>query len=109
MAHADTRWCAVTSLTGHGLLAVRTEKPFSFNCSHFTPAQLTATRHNYELKPLSDTVVNIDYRHAGIGSNSCGPVLKECWRLNEKQFDFSVRLMPAFIADIDPYKEIGKI
>ena len=109
MAHADTRWCAVTSLTGHGLLAVRTEKPFSFNCSHFTPAQLTATRHNYELKPLSDTVVNIDYRHAGIGSNSCGPVLKECWRLSEKQFNFSVRLMPTFIADVDPYKEIGKI
>ena len=109
MAHADTRWCAVTSLTGHGLLAVRTEKPFSFNCSHFTPAQLTATRHNYELKPLNDTVVNIDYRHAGIGSNSCGPVLKECWRLSEKEFNFSVRLMPTFIADIDPYKEIGKI
>ena len=109
MAHADTRWCAVTSLTGHGLLAVRTEQPFSFNCSHFTPAQLTATRHNYELKPLRDTVVNIDYRHAGIGSNSCGPVLKECWRLGEKQFNFSVRLMPTFIADIDPYKEIGKI
>ena len=109
MAHADTRWCAVTSLTGHGLLALRTEKPFSFNCSHFTPAQLTATRHNYELKPLRDTVVNIDYRHAGIGSNSCGPVLKQCWRLDEKQFDFSFRLLPAFIADIDPYKEAGKI
>ena len=105
MAHADTRWCAVTSLTGHGLLALRTEKPFSFNCSHFTPAQLTATRHNYELTPLRDTVVNIDYRHAGIGSNSCGPVLKQCWRLDEKQFDFSFRLLPAFIADIDPYKE----
>ncbi len=109
MAHADTRWCAVTSLTGHGLLALRTNQPFSFNCSHFTPAQLTATRHNYELKPLRDTVVNIDYRHAGIGSNSCGPALKQCWRLDEKQFNFSFRLLPAFIADIDPYLEAGKI
>ena len=109
MAHADTRWCAVTSLTGHGLLALRTNQPFSFNCSHFTPAQLTATRHNYELKPLRDTVVNIDYRHAGIGSNSCGPVLKQCWRLDEKQFSFSFRLLPTFIADIDPYREVGKI
>ncbi len=109
MAHANTRWCAVTSLTGHGLLAVQTEKPFSFNCSHFSPAQLTATRHNYELKPQRDTIVNIDYRHAGIGSNSCGPVLKDCWKLNEKQFSFSFRLLPMFIADTDPYNEIGKI
>jgi beta-galactosidase len=110
MAHADTRWMFVSQLYGHGLGAVRCgEMPFSFNCAHYSPMQLTKTAHDYELQPLPETLVNIDYRHAGIGSNSCGPVLKDCWKLNEKQFSFSFRLLPMFIADTDPYQEIGKI
>ena len=105
MAHTDTDWMAVSNLSGHGLYALSTNAPFSFNCSHFTPMMLTETAHDYELKPLKETVVNIDYRHAGIGSNSCGPVLHERWRLDEKEFDFSFRLLPAFINDIDPFEE----
>ena len=108
MAHADTRWCEVTSLTGHGLLALRTEAPFSFNCSHFTPAQLTFTRHDYELKPLRETVVNIDYRHAGIGSNSCGPTLRKDFRLDAREYNLSFRLLPTLSADTDAYGEMEK-
>ena len=108
MAHADTKWMFVSNLEGHGLVALMTDKDFSFNCSHYTPKQLTKTAHDFELVPLAQTVVNIDYRQTGIGSNSCGPVLLEKYGLVEKEFKFSFRLLPAFVNDICPYCETMK-
>ena len=104
-AHADTRWMMVSSVAGQGLLAVTTGKDFSFNCAHFTPAQLTDTAHDYELVPMKETCVNLDMIQSGIGSNSCGPGLYPHWQLSEKEFDFSVRLMPVFAHAVDPFEE----
>lgn len=106
MAHADTMWCEVSSLTGHGLLFLRTNQPFSFNCSHFTPKQISDTPHDYELKPLDETIVNIDFRQAGIGSNSCGPALRHEYRLADGHYTVSFRMVPVMVDDIDPYKEL---
>jgi len=61
---------------------------------------LTKTAHDYELVPLKETVVNLDYRQNGIGSNSCGPKLHERWQLSETKFNFSVKIVPAFVNDI---------
>jgi len=108
-AHTDTEWCAVTTLTGHGLLATAEGKTMSFNCSHFTPAQLTETRHDYELVPMKKTCVNIDYRHAGIGSNSCGPSLAPEYRFSETEFKFSFKLVPMNINDTDPFAEADRV
>ena len=108
MAHADTKWMLVSNLEGHGLIALRTEQDFSFNCAHYSAHQLTNTAHDYELVPLADTVVNLDYRHSGIGSNSCGPELPEQFRLSEKSFRFHIRLLPAFVNDVCPFDEAGK-
>ena len=83
-------------------------KSFSFNCSHFTAEQLTETRHDSELIPRKETVVHVDYAHAGIGSNSCGPALHERWQLNEPTIDFSFRLLPARVNDLDPFEEMGR-
>ena len=108
MAHTDTRWFEVANNAGFGLMATNTAESgsFSFNCSHFTAEMLTKTAHDFELEPLADTVVYLDYRHAGIGSNSCGPQLAELWRLSEKEFSFSVRLIPVQINDVDPFEKI---
>jgi beta-galactosidase len=108
MAHADTRWMEVANAAGHGLLVTNTAQSntFSFNCAHFTAEQLTKTPHDYELVPLDDTVVNIDYRHTGIGSNSCGPVLEKPWRFEEKDFRFAFRILPVLINDVDPFDRI---
>ncbi len=105
MAHADTRWMLVSSVAGQGLLAVTTGKDFSFNCSHFTPKQLTETAHDYELVAMKETCVNLDMIQSGIGSNSCGPGLYPHWQLSEKEFDFSIRLMPVFAHAVDPFEE----
>ncbi len=108
MAHADTKWMQVASLTGHGFTVARTENDFSFNCSHYTPLMLTFTGHNYELKPLKETVVNIDYRHAGIGSASCGPELDNRFKLSDENMVLKFRLIPCNVNNIDPFEEIKR-
>ncbi len=106
MAHGETRFAAVTDLYGHGLLAVCTGQPFSFNATHFSSRQLGETAHDFELSPLAETVVNLDWRQNGVGSNSCGPELAAPWRLDARTIDFSVRIKPVRIDDCDPFREI---
>lgn len=108
MAHTDTRWAFVSNLSAHGLLFCKTGEDFSFNCAHFSPMQLTETRHDYELISMKDTVINLDARQNGIGSNSCGPTLHPDYQFNASEFSFSVRIMPAFVNNVDPFEEICK-
>jgi len=110
MAHIESRWMEVANMAGQGLLALNTDATptFSFNCSHFTAQQLTETAHDFELSPLAETVVNLDYRHSGIGSNSCGPALDSHLRINETSFKFAVRLLPVLKNDVCPFEKAVK-
>ena len=103
-SHWGCRWADVHTVAGHGFLFTSCE-PFSFNASHFSPEQLTETRHHYELKREPETTVMLDMRMDGIGSNSCGPELAEKYRLNETEFSSSVTIKPVFAAEINPYRE----
>lgn len=98
MAHGDTRWLEVCDDTGFGLRVIAAEETesFSFNCCHYTPMQLTEVMHDFELMEREKTVINIDYRQCGIGSNSCGPVLAPEYALTERNYKFSFRLLPLF-------------
>lgn len=69
-------------------------EPFSFNVSHFTQEELTAKCHNYELENCGSTVLCLDYRQNGIGSASCGPVLRREYALNEETIDFEIKIIP---------------
>ena len=94
MAHTETHWVRVTDAAGHGLAVTPAGEmsDLSFNCSHFSPAQLTGTAHDYDLIPQSVTYVNVDYKQAGIGSNSCGPRLREEYRLPSGHYVFDIRV-----------------
>lgn len=75
-------------------LAAAGETTFSFNASVYTQEELTAKAHNYELVPSPYTVLCLDYRQNGIGSNSCGPELMKQYRLEEPAFAFELTLTP---------------
>ena len=70
-------------------LTVTADKAFAFNASEYTQEELTAKLHNYELEKSPFTVVCVDYKQSGIGSNSCGPGLLSKYRLEEEQIEFS--------------------
>ena len=91
-AHGDCDYvvleCDQLRLTAFG------SEQFSFNASHFTQEELTRKPHNYELEESGSTVLCLDYRHNGIGSNSCGPVLFEQYRLQEECICFNIGIYP---------------
>lgn len=66
----------------------------SFNASPYTQEELTDKRHNYELVRSPYTVLCLDYKMSGCGSNSCGPELLKTYRLDEEDFTFSFSLQP---------------
>lgn len=73
---------------GKSLLAYKEKGAFSFNASVYTQEELAEKKHNYELVESDSTVLCVDYKMSGVGSNSCGPELLEQYRLDENEFDF---------------------
>ena len=84
----------VTVGDGRVLLTVAGAESFAFNASVYTQEELSGKAHNYELEESPYTVLCVDYRQSGIGSNSCGPALLEKYQFNEEKFCFQVRLIP---------------
>lgn len=67
---------------------------FSFNASIYSQEELATKAHNYELVPSGSTILNLDYKQNGIGSNSCGPRLPKKYRFDEQRFTFRINLLP---------------
>ena len=61
------------------------EKNISFNASEYTQEELWTKRHNFELEKSDFTVLCVDYKMAGVGSNSCGPALAQKYRIQLPQ------------------------
>lgn len=91
-SHAD---CDYVSIAGsRAVLTAAGAETFSFNASVYTQEELTEKAHNYELCQSPYTVLCLDYRQDGIGSNSCGPELLKEYRLDEEAFTFTFTLIP---------------
>ena len=95
-SHYGCRYMTVTD----GETEVRFTAPeeFSFNASQYTQEELSSKRHNFELEKCGSSVICVDYKMAGVGSNSCGPALAEKYRLPlpelsaEFRIDFSTQI-----------------
>ncbi|MDO4429784.1 MAG: glycoside hydrolase family 2 TIM barrel-domain containing protein [Lonepinella koalarum] len=68
------------------------DQPFSFNLSPYSQGELERAKHNYELQESNSTFLILDYKISGIGSNSCGPWLKEQYRLAENRWAWRLKL-----------------
>lgn len=96
--HYGTTYLRVGNGYGAGLQVIPGfEAAFEFNASRYTQEQLTEARHNYELVPTNNIVLCLDYKNSGIGSSSCGPDLLPKYRLEEKEFDWSIRMLPEYV------------
>lgn len=91
-SHYDCAYVSVES-PNSGIVAV-SENNFSFNTSVYTQEELTNKKHNFELQESGYTVLCLDYAQNGIGSNSCGPELLEKYRLDQKKFEFKIKMIP---------------
>lgn len=91
-SHMGCRYVTLTD--GACSLTAASETPFSCNVSEYTQEELTEKKHAYELEKCGDTVLCIDYKMSGVGSNSCGPELLPQYRLEEERFTFDFTLLP---------------
>ncbi len=86
-SHWDTSF---VEMAGEDLkLSVASLVPFSFNASYYTQEEITEKNHNYELKKSGHTILCIDYKQDGIGSNSCGPGPEKQYIFGENEFTFA--------------------
>lgn len=68
-------------------------KGFMFNTSEYTQEELMNKKHNFEIEKCGSTVLCLDYKQAGIGSNSCGPHLPDSEKLeNEFKWKITIKL-----------------
>ena len=67
-------------------------KGFEFSALHYTPEELTDTKHLCELKERDSSVVIINYKQNGIGSNSCGPRMPEMYKFKDRRFTFEFEI-----------------
>ena len=67
-----------------------TDGQFECNVSEYSTAALNAAEHTDELVKNGLTNVRVDYRVSGIGSHSCGPALREEYRVNEEHIHFEI-------------------
>ena len=90
-SHCGCRYVSV--FDGDLTFVAQAEESFSFNASRYTQEELSLKAHSYEIEPCGDTVLCLDGRMSGVGSNSCGPELLEKYQLNEESFSFNITLL----------------
>lgn len=66
----QVRWLALAGDKDALLIASR--QPVGMNVHNYTMEALRKARHSCELVKSEDLTVNLDARHSGLGSNSCG-------------------------------------
>jgi beta-galactosidase len=91
----DVRWVELADTNGIGCRISAVENPFSFSALHFTAADLTAARHNFELKPRLEVILSLDAKQCGLGNSSCGPGVLERYAVPPGKYNLSVRFSPA--------------
>ena len=92
--HSQVKYLNVGGEKGPGLQVIPGNEEFSFNVSNYSQEAMLSVQHNYDLIPSTSTIVCLDYKHAGIGSHSCGPIIQKKYQLNEEHFNFSVKMLP---------------
>ena len=86
-------WAEISCACGMKL-RVQSDMTFSFSVLPVTQEEMTHTKHADEVKECGSTVLCIDYKQNGIGSNSCGPKLDPRYALDEKNFTFTFSISP---------------
>ncbi|MGL6173470.1 MAG: glycoside hydrolase family 2 TIM barrel-domain containing protein, partial [Cellulosilyticaceae bacterium] len=97
--HTHVKWAVIHDQSGKGLI-FKGDPEFNFSALHFTSEDLAETPLAHLLHPRKETILHIDYRQTGIGSNSCGPKLNNQYAFNEKEFTFKFSFKPIWTESI---------
>ncbi|MBN2028820.1 DUF4981 domain-containing protein [bacterium] len=96
----DVRWFTITNHSGYGML-VSAPDLMNFSALHYTPLDLDAANHPYELTKRKETVLTIDQAVGGLGNGSCGPGPLDQYlvKTTEATFQYSIRPYADILGD----------
>lgn len=103
--HTQTRWCAVSN-GRYGLLISASER-FGFSASNYSIAQLDKAQHDVDLIAEDAIYLNIDAKHRGLGTASCGPDTLEKYLVRSRRFKWSWSIS-AFDSKLDDPADIAR-
>ncbi len=63
----------------------------NFSLHRFTPEAAWKAKHPHEIKLLENLCLNLDWKHTGMGSGSCGGPLPDRYKLMAEPFSFGMR------------------
>lgn len=86
-------------------LLVTCNDPVGLNIHNYTPESLEEAKHPGEIREAEDVIIHMDYRHSGLGSNSCGQEQEEAFKVKRQDFTicFTMRCIDA-AADVEQAK-----
>ena len=94
----EVRWMSLTNTEGRGLLFVAPDQ-MAASAVHFRPEdnytdRNNRSKHTYQFKTCSTTVVSLDAATRGLGNASCGPDVMEKYELRAANTAFRFFIMP---------------
>jgi beta-galactosidase len=103
--HTQTRWCAVSN--GRQGLLISAPEPFGFSASNYSVAQLDEAQHDVDLIVEDAIHLNIDAKHRGLGTASCGPDTLDKYLVRSRRFKWSWSLA-AFDRNVDDPADLAR-
>lgn len=87
---ANVRWLTMLDDNGSGL-RIEGDPLIDISVQPWPAEAIAAARHPVDLKPGDTAWINLDHRHNGLGSASCGPGVLPQYQLYARTVVFSVR------------------
>lgn len=89
----EVRWVCFCDKIGRGIY-IYGEDLFNFSAHFYTPEDFEMAKHTHELIPRDFIILNVDYKHHGLGNGSCGPGPLPQYQLKLENFDFNISFKP---------------
>ena len=103
----EVRWMSLTNADGQGLLFVAPDQ-MAASAVHFRAEDNYTNRdnrskHTYQFKTCTPTVVSLDAATRGLGNASCGPDVREIYELHAQNTPFRFFIIP-LTSQLSPIK-----
>lgn len=90
--HEDVRWAKVTSVKGLGVNVQKSDSLLQVSALPYSDEELEPVEYKIDLPKSKGTVLTINHKTLGVGSNSCGPRPLEPYKVYATPSTFSYRI-----------------
>ena len=80
---------------GEDGMLCRMEDKLGLNLANYTDESLEKAQHPFEIEKADEVIIHLDYRHSGLGSNSCGEEQMEENKVKLQDFAMAFTLQTA--------------